>query len=120
MESDTKRRERDLAEHQQRMDKIDLLQKSLEDAKAQRRKLMESTKEELQRNKERDDMRTKEIAKLKLEGTKRDAESKKWRDDAASKAVRCKQGERASAHYRSWLWLARSRRRSGCATRLPA
>ena len=35
MESETRRREREMAEHQQRMDKISLLQKSLEEAKAQ-------------------------------------------------------------------------------------
>jgi hypothetical protein len=35
MEAESKRREREMAEHQQRMDKINLLQKSLEEAKAQ-------------------------------------------------------------------------------------
>jgi hypothetical protein len=35
METESKRREREIAEHQQRMDKISLLQKSLEEAKAQ-------------------------------------------------------------------------------------
>ena len=49
---------------------------------------MEASKEELQRNKERDEKRSKEIAQLKLEGNKREVEFKRWKDDAASKAVR--------------------------------
>jgi hypothetical protein len=48
---------------------------------------MEETKDVLSKNKELDDRRTKEIAKLKLEGNKKDAEFKKWKDDASSKAV---------------------------------
>ncbi len=49
---------------------------------------METTKEELQRNRERDEEKSKEIAKLKQEQGKRDVEFKKWKDVASAKTVR--------------------------------
>lgn len=103
MEAESKRREREMAEHQQRMDKINLLQKSLEEAKAQRRKLMEETKDVLSKNKELDDRRTKEIAKLKLEGNKKDAEFKKWKDDASSKALLLARSEQENIRLKEEL-----------------
>ena len=48
---------------------------------------MESTKDELQKSKARDELRTKEITQLKLERSKKDTENKKWKDEAASKGV---------------------------------
>ena len=105
LESESKRREREISEHHALSDKINQLQKSLEEAKSQvwlvagrssditcsytqRRLLMESAKEELQRNREREEQRTKEISKLKLESSKREADSKKWKDEASAKSVR--------------------------------
>ena len=49
---------------------------------------MESTKEELQKSKERDEKNFKAMAQLKQEGAKQDRELKKLRDDVSSKNVR--------------------------------
>ena len=59
---------------------------------------MESAKEELQRNRDREEQRAKEISKLKLESSKREADSKKWKDEASAKTVRAYSDEHINIH----------------------
>ncbi len=49
---------------------------------------MEAAKQEMQRNKQAEQARARELAKLKETSIKTDQESKKWRDSALSKTVR--------------------------------
>ncbi len=49
---------------------------------------MESTKLELEKNREMELARAKEMAKLKLASKKTDEESKKWKETAMTKTVR--------------------------------
>jgi hypothetical protein len=53
----------------------------------QRRKLMESTKEELQKSKERDEKNFKIVAQLRQDAARRDRELKKLKDEVSSKVV---------------------------------
>jgi hypothetical protein len=50
---------------------------------------MEAAKQEMQRSKQAEQARARELAKLKETSIKTDQESKKWRDSAMSKTVLC-------------------------------